>query len=127
MSSNKKVAFAEKQPIPEEEEDDELSGEEEEEDEDEEMDLNFDELEAMDETLASYLTTEDGDNVATALMSVSDNMATINSTLELQNKILIKILSHLGGTTSKKTNDNQTILIINIQLQLILLKIIQIK
>ena len=104
MSSNKKVAFAEKQPIPEEEEDDELSGEEEEEDEDEEMDLNFDELEAMDETLASYLTTEDGDNVATALMSVSDNMATINSTLELQNKILIKILSHLGGTTSKKTN-----------------------
>ena len=101
MSSNKKVAFAEKQPIPE---DDELSDEEEEEDEDEEMDLNFDELEAMDETLASYLTTEDGDNVATALMSVSDNMATINSTLELQNKILIKILSHLGGTTSKKAN-----------------------
>ena len=106
MASNRKVAFEE--PSREEDEDEfELSeGEEDEEDEeDEEGDMNFDELEAMDETLASYLTTEDGDNVATALMSVSDNMAAINTTLEMQNKILIKILASLGGgQPSKKSN-----------------------
>ena len=78
----------------EEFEDDEeidLGGDEEDED-DEAEDFDF---EAMDETLAAYLTTEDGDNVATALMSISDNMENINKTLETQNKILIKIFSQL--------------------------------
>ena len=105
MNPNRKVAFEER-PREEEEEDDEfdLSGDEDDEDDEDEDegDMNFDELEAMDETLASYLTTEDGDNVATALMSVSDNMATINATLEMQNKILIKILATLGGGSSSK-------------------------
>ena len=85
----------------EEEEDDEeidLGGEEDDED-DEAEDFDF---EAMDETLAAYLTTEDGDNVATALMSISDNMSTINTTLEMQNKILVKILSQLAQ--SKKAD-----------------------
>ena len=103
MASNRKVAFEE--PSREEDEDEFELSEGEEDEEDEEGDMNFDELEAMDETLASYLTTEDGDNVATALMSVSDNMAAINTTLEMQNKILIKILASLGGgQPSKKSN-----------------------
>ena len=85
----------------EEFEDDEeidLGGEDDDED-DEAEDFDF---EAMDETLAAYLTTEDGDNVATALMSISDNMSTINTTLEMQNKILVKILSQLAQ--SKKAD-----------------------
>ena len=90
MSSRKKVAFEEEDP----EFDEEVDLEEE--DSEEEADMNFDELEAMDETLASYLTTEDGDNVATALMSISDNMAAVNKTLEMQNKILVKILTQLS-------------------------------
>ena len=91
MSSHKKVAFEEEDP--EFDEDVDL---EEEDSEEEEADMNFNELEAMDETLASYLTTEDGDNVATALMSISDNMAAVNKTLEMQNKILVKILTQLS-------------------------------
>ena len=90
MSSHNKVAFDES------EEFDEEVDFEEEDSEEEEADMNFDELEAMDETLASYLMTEDGDNVATALMNVSDNMAAINKTLEMQNKILVKILTQLS-------------------------------
>ena len=69
-----------------------LGGEDEDED-DEAEDFDF---EAMDETLAAYLTTEDGDNVATALMSISDSMGNINKTLEMQNKILVKIFSQLA-------------------------------
>ena len=76
----------------EEEEEIDLGGDEDDED-DEAEDFDF---EAMDETLAAYLTTDDGDNVATALMSISDNMATINKTLEMQNKILVKIFSQLA-------------------------------
>jgi hypothetical protein len=92
-----KVAF---ENVPEDDEldlelDDEGSEEEEEdEDEDEETDFNF-EMEAMDETLAAYLTTEDGDNVATALMSINDSVAKLTATMEMQNKILIKIASQL--------------------------------
>ena len=82
----------------EEEEEIDLGGEDDDED-DEAEDFDF---EAMDETLAAYLTTEDGDNVATALMSISDNMSTINKTLEMQNKILVKILSQLAQ--SKKAD-----------------------
>jgi len=96
MSARKsKVAF---ENVPEEEdldlEFDEEGSEGEDEDEDEENDFNF-EMEAMDETLAAYLTTEDGDNVATALMSINDSVAKLTATMEMQNKILIKIASQL--------------------------------
>lgn len=74
------------------EDDIDLGGEENDGD-DEAEDFDF---EAMDETLAAYLTTEDGDNVATALMSISDNMENINKTLEMQNKILVKMYSQLA-------------------------------
>ena len=98
-----KVAFEDV----EEEVESDVEDEEEEEEEEEEIDLGSDDededdeaedfdFEAMDETLAAYLTTEDGDNVATALMSISDNMENINKTLETQNKILIKIFSQLA-------------------------------
>lgn len=100
---NSKVAFED---LPEEEDEFDLNpdgDEEEEEDEDEdeeeeEEDGDFNlEMEAMDETLAAYLTTEDGDNVATALMSISDNIEKLNATMDVQNKILIKIASQLVG------------------------------
>lgn len=60
-----------------------------EEGDDEEMDFGGDEL---GELLTSLLTTEDGDNVATALVNLN---ATLAKHLETQNKILVKILSKL--------------------------------
>jgi hypothetical protein len=50
---------------------------------------------AMEESLADYLTTEEGDNVATALMTISDNVASLTKVMETQNKILVKIASKL--------------------------------
>lgn len=44
------------------------------------------------------LTTEDGDTVATALVSLKDATERIADTLEMQNKILVKILSTLKMT-----------------------------
>ena len=96
MSSRRKLAFEDEAPEesdPEVEEEEEFEEEEEEDEEEEENEMDF-ELEAMDETLAAYLTTEDGDNVATALMSISDNIETLTKTLETQNKILVKLVSH---------------------------------
>jgi hypothetical protein len=58
-------------------------------DEDEEMDFGDGDL---GELLTSLLTTEDGDNVATALVNLN---ATLAKHLETQNKILVKILSKL--------------------------------
>ena len=60
-----------------------------EEGDDEEMDFGGDDL---GELLTSLLTTEDGDNVATALVNLN---ATLAKHLETQNKILVKILSKL--------------------------------
>ena len=106
MNSRKaKVAFEEPRPedVDEDEEDfeeevyededdlDEGDEEEEEDDDDMEIDMN-----AMDETLASYFTTEDGDNVATALMTISDNVQNLTKVMETQNKILIKLATQLA-------------------------------
>jgi len=96
-SRQAKVAFEE--PRPEDEEDFEEEVYEDEDDldegdeEDDEMDFDMD---AMDETLASYLTTEDGDNVATALMTISDNVQNLTKVMETQNKILIKLATQLA-------------------------------
>jgi hypothetical protein len=67
--------------------------------EDEEEDL--DETEEMDEmdfgdpmeALGAFLATEDGETVATALVGLKEATEKIALNLEMQNKILVKILS----------------------------------
>ena len=64
---------------------------EEEFDEEEDIDMDMDDFgpeEGSAEVLASTLATPDGDTVCTALLRIGDQ-------LEMQNKILIKILSKL--------------------------------
>jgi len=74
-----------------------------EEDEDEEVDIEGEEEDEFDEgdegdfmdmggLLTSLLTTEDGDNVCTALVNIG---AILNKHMETQNKILLKIMSRL--------------------------------
>ena len=71
--------------------------------EDEEEDL--DETEEMDEmdfddpmeALGAFLATEDGETVATALVGLKDATEKISLNLEMQNKILVKILSALSA------------------------------
>ena len=85
-------------PIPVEEEEDDFTSDEEdddvtleeEDDDDMEMDIEFDDdgLGATEQILTSVLATPEGDTVCTALVH-------IGSQLEIQNKILIKILSKL--------------------------------
>jgi hypothetical protein len=65
-------------------------------DETEEMD-EMDMIDPM-EALGSFLATEDGETVATALVGLKDATEKISMNLELQNKILVKILSALGKT-----------------------------
>jgi len=85
------------EPIPEEiEETDEEEFEDEESEDDEEImytsDIDLEEEPMMEldigGILGSVLTTEDGDTVCTALMSISKQ-------IEMQNRIMIKILSQL--------------------------------
>lgn len=67
--------------------------------EDEEIDLDDeDEEEMMDpfDALGSLLATEDGETIATALVSLKDATERIATSLEMQNKILVKILSTLS-------------------------------
>lgn len=70
---------------------------EEEPDEDEEIDLEDDDedMEGMDgfDALTSLLATEDGDTVATSLQSLANSTEKIALGIEMQNKILVKILS----------------------------------
>lgn len=63
--------------------------------EDEEMDEDEDGLD-MFQALGSMLATEDGDTVATALVSLKDATEKIAAQLEMQNKILVKIVSALA-------------------------------
>ena len=72
-----------------------------EEDEDEDVDMDDEELEEdedegdfmdMGGLLTSLLTTDDGDNVCTALVNIG---AILNKHMETQNKILLKIMSRL--------------------------------
>ena len=68
--------------------------------EDEELDL--DEDEEMDEgadmmdLLGSFLSTEEGETIATALVSMKDATEKIADALAMQNKILVKILSAIS-------------------------------
>jgi hypothetical protein len=72
----------------------ELDDEEEEEDE---FDEEFEDGEMVDMAglLTSLLTTDEGDNVCTALVNIG---AILNKHLETQNKILVKILAKVGAT-----------------------------
>lgn len=75
-------------PPPEEDEEEDL-------DETEEMDeMDFDD--PM-EALGAFLATEDGETVATALVGLKDATEKISLNLEMQNKILVKILSALSA------------------------------
>ena len=70
-----------------------LDDDAEEEDEfDEELEDDEDMMD-MGGLLTSLLTTEDGDNVCTALVNIG---AILNKHMETQNKILVKILAKLG-------------------------------
>ena len=78
-----KKAFQE--PPPEEVDTEDL---EEEEDDEEYMDMGS--------MLAPFLTTEEGDNICTALVTIGEQLTCMNKHMENQNKILIKILSQLN-------------------------------
>lgn len=52
----------------------------------------------MFEALASLLSTEEGDTLATAMVSLKDATERIATSLEMQNKILVKILSAVKPT-----------------------------
>ena len=69
---------------PELDEDEDVDIEEEEEDEEDFMDMGG--------LLTSLLTTDDGDNVCTALVNIG---AILNKHMETQNKILVKLLARL--------------------------------
>ncbi len=58
-----------------------------------EEEMDFDEMGDLGGLLTSLLSTEDGDNVATALVNLG---TIINKHMETQNKILVKILAKLG-------------------------------
>lgn len=87
-----KKAFPEPEPEPEPEEEMELEDDEEDEDEDYEEGMD---VGAM---MASMFTTEEGDNVCTALVTIGEHMDKMNKLMETQNKILVKMLSHFTKT-----------------------------
>jgi len=64
-----------------------------------EEELDFDEeaeYPDMFEALGSLLATDDGETIATALVSTKDAVERIASGIEMQNKILVKMLSALS-------------------------------
>lgn len=73
--------------------------------EDEEIDVEDEELDEMDDdegmdmldALGSLLATEDGETIATALSGLKDATERIAAGMEMQNKILVKILSALNA------------------------------
>ena len=89
-----KKAFPAPEPEPEPEEEMELD-EDEEDEEDEDYEGGMD-VGAM---MASMFTTEEGDNVCTALVTIGEHMDKTNKLIETQNKILVKLLSHFTKTS----------------------------
>ena len=70
----------------EEEEDDVMDDEE----------MEFEDGPDLIDALGGFLATEDGDTIATTLVSLKDATEKIATGIEMQNKILVKILSSLG-------------------------------
>ncbi len=96
MSARKQAFVKEVQddPIPEEEEDEEFEEDDfplEFEDDDDDDDATNEEI------LSAFLTTEEGDNIATVLMN---SLAGINKAINIQNQILVKILTQLSKSQS---------------------------
>jgi len=95
MSARRPVAKNPEPEVPEDDDDEDIDlGDE----EDDEMDMGMDMMDA----LGSMLTTEEGDTIATALVSLKDATERIADTLEMQNKILVKIYSTLKVTQAPK-------------------------
>jgi hypothetical protein len=69
------------------------------EDEELEMDDDDEDMEGMDpfDALGSFLATEEGETIATALVSLKDATEKIAESLALQNKIMVKILSAISS------------------------------
>ena len=79
-------------------------GEEEEEmDEDEEMDEGMD----MFEALGSLLATEEGETIAEILKRQADSVEKFALNLEMQNKILLKVLSEIKNVAGALAAQNQ--------------------
>jgi chaperonin cofactor prefoldin len=72
------------------------------EEDEEEMEIDEDEMDDMDEgmdmfeALGSLLATEDGETIATTLVGLKDATEKIAQCMEMQNKILVKILSAMS-------------------------------
>jgi hypothetical protein len=66
------------------------------------MEIDEDEMDDMDEgmdmfeALGSLLATEDGETIATTLVGLKDATEKIAQCMEMQNKILVKILSAMS-------------------------------
>ena len=88
LSARKKQVEDQQQPVVAEDEEDEGEEEDEEDDEDEDEDEDGEFIDPMANVIAGLLSTEDGDTVCTALVKIANQ-------LEIQNKIMVKILSTL--------------------------------
>jgi len=66
-------------------------------DEEDEFDMEDGGVDLL-EALGSMLTTEEGDTLATAMVSLKDATERIATSMEMQNKILVKILSAIKPT-----------------------------
>ena len=104
MSNNRKQAFVNQAEVEEEGLEDLPEGEEDDEfDDEDEFPLEFeddgdeDDADMNEEILSSFLTTEEGDNIATVL---EQGFANIQKTITIQNQILVKILSQLSNKSN---------------------------
>lgn len=70
-----------------------------EDEDDDDMDEEMDEGMDMFEVLGSLLATEDGETIATILHRLSESTEKIAMNLEMQNKIMVKILTTMGKST----------------------------
>ena len=68
------------------------------EDEEEYDEEEEDDFEGMDlgSALAPFLTTEEGDSICTALVSIGTHMEKMTKMMDTQNKILVKLLSQMS-------------------------------
>lgn len=64
----------------------------------EEIEAEDEDYEEMDmgSMLASFLATDEGDNVCTALVTIGNNLDKMSKLMDTQNKILLKILTSLS-------------------------------
>lgn len=69
-------------------------------DEMEEMDEDEEDGMDMFEALGSLLATDDGETIATTLVGLKDATERIAQSMEMQNKILVKILSAMSKPTA---------------------------